>query len=141
VAARQYPKDRVVRNQVGRVLFLQREYDAAVDEIQSVLAIDPEDLMAHYTLMLAHRGRGDLERSKHHQALYERFKADEGSQELTRDYRERHPHDNNERQSIHEHGSPSRAEIEAFLARPERARYPDLHGGPPSAGVTAGGGG
>ncbi|HLE84067.1 MAG TPA: tetratricopeptide repeat protein [Thermoanaerobaculia bacterium] len=142
VATRQYPQDRVVRNQVGRVLFLQREYDAAVEELQAVLAIDPEDLMAHYTLMLAYRGRGDLERSRHHQALYERFKADEGSQELTREFREANPHDNNERQSIHEHGSPSREEIEAFLTRPERAERPAPDGGRPTAtsGVAAGGG-
>lgn len=132
VAARQYPKDRVVRNQTGRVLFLQREYREAVDELQHVLAIDPEDLMAHYTLMLAYRGLGDLERSEHHQALYERFKADEAAQELTREYREEHPHDNRERQSIHEHGSPSREEIEAFL---------EAHGDQEVAGVTAGGGG
>ncbi|HSL85149.1 MAG TPA: tetratricopeptide repeat protein, partial [Thermoanaerobaculia bacterium] len=141
VAADQYPKDRVVRNQQARVLFLQREYQAAIDEVQAVLAIDPEDLMAHYTLMLAHRGAGDLERSKHHQALYERFKADEASQELTREYREEHPHDNNERQSIHEHGSPTREAIEAFLSRPAREERPDPHGEPPvrGEGVAAGG--
>jgi hypothetical protein len=131
----------VVRNQTARVLFLQREYQAAIDQVQAVLAIDPEDLMAHYTLMLAHRGAGDLERSEHHQALYERFKADEASQELTREYREEHPHDNNERQSIHEHGSPGREAIEAFLSRPARSERPDPHGEPPvrGEGVAAGG--
>lgn len=141
VAAAQYPEDRVVRNQTARVHFLQREYQAAIDEVQAVLAIDPEDLMAHYTLMLAYRGAGDLDRSKHHQALYERFKADEAAQELTRDYREEHPHDNNERQSIHEHASPSREAIEAFLARPVRTERPDPHGEPPGRGsaVAAGG--
>ena len=146
-ASAQYPKDRVVRNQTARVLFLQREYEAAIEEIDHVLAIDPEDLMAHYTLMLAHRGAGDLEKSKHHQTLYERFKADEASQELTREYREKHPHDNNERQPIHEHGSPSREAIEAFLARPERDADPTPHGEPGVLAlgardgvVTAGGG-
>jgi tetratricopeptide (TPR) repeat protein len=130
-AAEQYPKDRVVRNQTGRILFLRRDYQAAVDELQHVLAIDPEDLMAHYTLMLAYRGLGDLERSRHHQALYERFKADEASQELTREYREEHPHDNNERQPIHEHGSPGRDAIEAFLHQ---------HGDQQVVGIAAGGG-
>lgn len=129
-AAAQYPKDRVVRNQIARVLFLQREYDAAVEEVQHVLAIDPEDLMGHYTLMLAYRGQGDLDASRHHQALYERFKADEASQELTREYREEHPHDNNERQPIHEHGSPGRDVIEAFIER---------HGTQEVAGIAAGG--
>ena len=40
-----------------------------------------------------------------HQALYERFKADEAAQFITGPYRQLHPHDNNERQSIHEHRS------------------------------------
>jgi tetratricopeptide (TPR) repeat protein len=105
VAARQYPRDRVVRNQIGVVHFRKRDYPAAVAELEKVLEIDPEDLMAHYTLMLAYRGLGELERSRHHQALYERFKADEASQILTGEYRKSHPHDNNERQPIHEHVS------------------------------------
>jgi Flp pilus assembly protein TadD len=111
VAAEQYPKDRVVRNQVGRVLFLERRHAEAIAELQHVLAIDPEDLMAHYTLMLAHRGAGDTARAERHQRLYQRFKADEASQVLTGDYRERHPHDNNERQPIHEHHSAPLADL------------------------------
>ena len=43
--------------------------------------------------------------AKKHQALYERFKADEASQFITGPYRQLHPDDNNERQSIHEHRS------------------------------------
>jgi hypothetical protein len=39
--------------------------------------------------------------------LYERFKADEAAQAITGPYRQLHPDDNNERQSIHEHGTPS----------------------------------
>jgi cytochrome c-type biogenesis protein CcmH/NrfG len=105
MAAEKYPKDRVVRNQMARVLFLQRDYQGAVDELGHVLSIDPEDLMAHYTSMLAFRGLGEINRSEYHQALYERFKADEASQILTGEYREQNPHDNNERQSIHEHTS------------------------------------
>lgn len=120
-AAADHPKDRVVLNQIGRVQFLAREYQPALATLERVLAIDPEDLMAHYTMMLAARGAGELERSERHQKLYERFKADEGSQELTREVRERFPEDNRERQPVHEHHSPSRAEIEAFLARPDRA--------------------
>ena len=114
--AEQYPKDRVVRNQIGRVLFLERNYEAALGELDRVLAIDPEDLMAHYTAMLASRGLGDLERSRRHQALYERFKADEASQILTGEYRERHPEDNNERQPVHEHTSVPLDEIAAFAS-------------------------
>ncbi len=103
VAAEQYPRDRVVANQIGRVHFLERRYADAVSELERVHAVAAEDLMAHYTLMLSHRGLGDLERSERHRQLYERFKADEASQILTGEYRQRNPHDNNERQPIHEH--------------------------------------
>jgi hypothetical protein len=99
----QYPRDRVVRNQLGRVLFLKREFKDAVAEFQKVLAIDPEDLQAHYNLMLCYQGLGDTAAAEREQKLYQRFKADEGSQSITGPYRKLHPEDNNERQSIHEH--------------------------------------
>ena len=65
--------------------------------------MDPEDLMAHYNLMLAYQGQGNEEMAMKHQALYERFKADEAAQFITGPYRQLHPHDNNERQAVHEH--------------------------------------
>jgi len=37
----QYPRDRVVRNEVGRILFLQKKYDAAIAEFNQTLSIDP----------------------------------------------------------------------------------------------------
>jgi tetratricopeptide (TPR) repeat protein len=104
-AAALYPRDRVVRNQVGRLLFLKREYRAAIAELAQVLAVDPEDLQAHYNLMLSYQGAGDREMAKKHEALYRRFKADESAQAITGPYRQLHPHDNNERQAVHEHGS------------------------------------
>ena len=52
IASAKYPRDRVVLNQLGRVLFLKRQFKEAVAEFDKVLAIDPEDLQAHYNLML-----------------------------------------------------------------------------------------
>ena len=104
-AEEQYPRDRMVLNQMGRILFLQRRFEEAVETLNRVLAIDPEDLQAHYNLMLCHRGLGNQEAAQREQKLYLRFKADESSQAITGDYRRSHPHDNNERQAIHEHGS------------------------------------
>ena len=99
----QYPHDRVALNNLGRVLFLQRKYADAVKVLQQVLAVDPEDLQAHYNLMLCYNGLGDEKMSREHQARYLRFKADEASQAITGPYRQLNPEDNNERQSIHEH--------------------------------------
>jgi tetratricopeptide (TPR) repeat protein len=101
----QYPRDRVALNDLGRVLFLQRKYGDSVKVLQSVLTIDPEDLQAHYNLMLCYNGLGDEKLAREHQALYLRFKADEASQTITGKYRQLHPEDNNERQTIHEHVS------------------------------------
>ena len=102
-AADLYPRDRVVLNQLGRVLFLQRNFPEAVALFQRVLAIDPEDLQAHYNLMLCAQGQGDTVMATRERALYMRFKADESSQAITGPFRQLHPEDNNERQQIHEH--------------------------------------
>jgi Tfp pilus assembly protein PilF len=99
----QYPRDRVALNNLGRVLFLERKYQDAIKALEQVLAIDPEDLQAHYNLMLCYSGLGDQKMAKDHQTLYLRFKADEASQAVTGPYRQLNPEDNNERQSIHEH--------------------------------------
>ncbi len=53
--------------------------------------------------MLCYTGLGDEARASEHKERYLRFKADESSQALTGAYRQSHPEDNNERQSIHEH--------------------------------------
>lgn len=103
-AQSKYPRDRVVLNQIGRILFLKREFAEAVRTLEHVLAIDSEDLQAHYNLMLCYRALGDQERAERQRKLYLRFKADESAQAVTGPFRRAHPHDNNERQAIHEHG-------------------------------------
>jgi Tfp pilus assembly protein PilF len=101
----QFPRDRVVRNELGRVLFLQKRYADAVKQFEQTLSIDPEDLQAHYNLMLCYNGLGDDAKANEHKARYLRFKADESAQAITGPYRQTHPEDNNERQAIHEHVS------------------------------------
>src|SRR5205814_8899517 len=86
-------------------LLLQRTNAGAATVLQSVLAVDPEDLQAHYSLMLCYNGLGQEKLAKENEAHYLRFKADEASQAITGPYRQLHPEDNNERQSVHEHVS------------------------------------
>src|SRR5712691_369436 len=105
VVLAQYPRDRVVRNELGRVFFLQKRYAGAVKEFEATLSIDPEDLQAHYNLMLCYNGLGDDAKASEHKTRYLRFKADESSQAITGPYRQAHAEDNNERQPIHEHSS------------------------------------
>jgi Tfp pilus assembly protein PilF len=99
----QYPKDRVVRNEAGRILFLERKYEESLAQLKEAIAIDPEDLQANYNMMLCYKGLGNREKSAEYEKLYLRFKADESSQTITGQYRRLHAEDNNERQAIHEH--------------------------------------
>jgi tetratricopeptide (TPR) repeat protein len=100
-----YPRDRVVLDQMGRVLFLKRQYKAALGVLTRVAAVDPEDLQMHYLAMLCYRGLGMQAESNREQQLFQRFKAEESSQSLTAKRRLISPEDNNERQNIHEHTS------------------------------------
>ena len=61
--AAQYPRDRVNLNQIGRILFLKRQYADAVGWFKRTTAIDPEDVTAHYNLMLCYRGLNESELS------------------------------------------------------------------------------
>ena len=109
----QYPRDRVALNDYGRILFLQRKYAEAVKALNGVLQIDPEDLQAHYNLMLCYKGLGDEKQAHDHELRYLRFKADEAAQTITGPYRRAHPEDNTERQAIHEHVSVPLAGLKA----------------------------
>ncbi|HTS12247.1 MAG TPA: tetratricopeptide repeat protein [Candidatus Limnocylindrales bacterium] len=115
IATEEYPEDRVVSDDIGRVLFLQHKYAEAKKAFEHTLTIDPEDLEANYNLMLCYTGLGDAAKASEFETRYMRFKADEASQTLTGPYRQAHPDDNNERQNIHEHDSAPLAE---FVAKP-----------------------
>ena len=123
-AAQKYPKDRVVLDQIGRILFLKRRYPDAILAFRKVLAVDPEDLQAHYNLMLCWRGLGDAAMAEHEQRLYERFKVDESAQFITGPYRLLHPEDNNERQQVHEHVSVALGGDETAGAYRQRSKGP-----------------
>jgi Tfp pilus assembly protein PilF len=101
----EYPRDRVVLNQIARILFLKREYARAIAALKAVNSVDPEDVQMHYTWMLCSRGLGDAAGAQREERLFRRFKAEESSETLTARRRTTSPEDNNERQPIHDHES------------------------------------
>jgi tetratricopeptide (TPR) repeat protein len=103
ITADKYPRDRVVLNQIARILFLDRKYAEALTYLERVSLVDPEDLQMHYTAMLCYRGLGNGELAAREEQLFLRFKAEEASQAITGTRRMISPEDNNERQQIHEH--------------------------------------
>ncbi len=103
--ADKYPRDRVVLNQMARVLFLKRQYKEALEVLDRVCLVDPEDVQMHYTAMLCWRALGNQEKAAREAKLFRRFKAEESAQAITARQRMHSPEDNNERQPIHEHES------------------------------------
>lgn len=101
-AAATHPVDRVVSNAMGRILFLERNYRAAVKQFQHTLSIDPEDLAAHYNMMLCYRGLQENAESDHEMKLYLRFKANEIARAITGPFKRTHPNENKLAQPIHE---------------------------------------
>ncbi len=120
-AANMYPRDRVVLNQIARILFLKRQYSEAIHVLEQVCDVDPEDLQMHYTMMLCYRGLGDQEKAAREQKLFLRFKAEESAQSITATRRLISPEDNNERQQIHDHESVDLRGASLRLANPTSA--------------------
>jgi len=121
-----YPKDRVVLNDIGRVLFLQRKFDESLVALKKVIAIDPEDLMAHYNMMLCCKGLGRTVDADAEKRLYERFKADEDANMLLGPYLRDNPQQNRMRQLIHEQISVPREVIDREVALREKNGEPNV---------------
>ena len=102
-AISQFPRDTRVRNELGRMHFLKREYEAALVQFQKTVEVDPEDLDAHYNMMRCYRALKNLSMAEQSQKLYLRFKADESVDAITGIARRADADANRERQPIHEH--------------------------------------
>ncbi len=102
-ATSQFPRDTRVRNVLGRMHFLKRDYETALTHFQKTLAVDPEDLDAHYNMMRCYRALKNTAMAAKSQKLYLRFKADESVDQITGIPRRADPHVNREQQPIHEH--------------------------------------
>jgi hypothetical protein len=76
-----------------------------VKSFENCLQVDPEDVQAHYNLMLCFRGLGQSDKARREEALFQRFKADESAQTITAKPRLLSAEANNERQPIHDHES------------------------------------
>ena len=113
-----FPKDRVVLNQKARVLYLAGKYAEALPPIDAVLAIDGEDLAAHYNAMLCLKALGRSEEAAAEEKWYRFFKDDESARALLADYRIAHPLENRESLPVHVHddAQPAKAEPPAWLA-------------------------
>jgi hypothetical protein len=98
-----FPLDRVALNTLGSIEWLAGRYSQAIEVYGKTLAIDSEDLTAHYNLMRVYRALGDRQRAAFHEAEYRKYKEDETARSLAADYRRDNPWDNRESLPIHVH--------------------------------------
>ncbi len=98
-----FPKDRVAWNALGLVAWLGGRFPGAIAAYEKVLAIDPEDLNAHYNLMRVYRAAGDRPNAELHDAAYRKLKADEAIRAVPGRFRLEDPWANRESLPIHVH--------------------------------------
>ena len=102
--AEKFPYDRVVRVDLGHVYYLMGQYERAIPHLLLVLeSIDPEELGAHYNLMLCYRALGQEDKADILESRYLRYKEDEDIRQISGPYKRAHPDDNREAQPIHHH--------------------------------------
>lgn len=99
-----FPLDRVAWNNLGLVYWLDAKYPDAVAAYEKTLAIDPEDLNAHYNLMRVYRATGDRQKADIHDAAYRKLKDDESIRAVPSEFRLENPYANRESLGIHVHG-------------------------------------
>ena len=98
-----FEEDRAAWRNLGRTLYLNRQYEAALDAFDEVLAIDPEDRISFYHKMLCQRALGRVDDAERLATAYEYYSIDEAAQALTQRYRLENPGVNLMTQRIRTH--------------------------------------
>ncbi len=112
-----FPLDRVAWNNLGLVYWLGGTFPEAIAAYEKTLAIDPEDVNAHYNLMRVYRAMGDRKNADLHDAAYRKHKDDESIRAVAGDFRMEHPFANRESLPIHVHAEadPPPATVPAWV--------------------------
>ncbi len=98
-----YPRDRVSLQQLGELCKIKRDYPGALECFDKVLLIDPEDLSAHYNLMLIYRKLGRTDDARREAKIFADLKDDPGALSLANQFLRRHPEMSNESVYWHIH--------------------------------------
>jgi Flp pilus assembly protein TadD len=98
-----FPGDRTIHQELGQIHYRLERYDEALADFLRVLAIDPEDRVAHYHRMLIYRAKGDEKAADEAQKAFDKYTIDESAQEWTNEFRRKRPDVNLESQLLHVH--------------------------------------
>ena len=98
-----YPRDRITLQQLGELCKIKHDYHGARECYEKILAIDPEDLGAHYNLMLVFRKLGMKEEAKREGKVFADLKDDPSALPLANMFLRKHPEMSNESVFWHIH--------------------------------------
>jgi tetratricopeptide (TPR) repeat protein len=98
-----FPRDRMSLQQLGELCKIKHDYQAARECYEKILAIDPEDLGAHYNLMLLFRKLGLKEEAKREGKIFAELKDDPSALPLANMFLRKHPEMSNESVFWHIH--------------------------------------
>ncbi|HEY6231174.1 MAG TPA: tetratricopeptide repeat protein [Pyrinomonadaceae bacterium] len=98
-----FPRDRLSLQQLGELCKIKHDYQVARECYEKILAIDPEDLGAHYNLMLLFRKLGMKEEAKREGKIFAELKDDPGALPLANMFLRKHPEMSNESVFWHIH--------------------------------------
>ena len=98
-----FPRDRISLQQLGELCKIKRDYQGVLECFGKILAIDPEDLGAHYNLMLVYRKLGRTEDAKREAKIFADLKDDPGALSLANQFLRKHPEMSNESVYWHVH--------------------------------------
>jgi len=98
-----FPRDRISLQQLGELCKIKRDYDGALECFGKILQIDPEDLGAHYNLMLVYRKLGRTDDARREAKIFADLKDDPGALSLANQFLHKHPEMSNESVYWHIH--------------------------------------
>jgi tetratricopeptide (TPR) repeat protein len=98
-----FPRDRISLQQLGELCKIKRDYQGALECYNKILEIDPEDLGAHYNLMLVYRKVGRNDDAKREARIFADLKDDPGALALANQFLRKHPEMSNESVYWHVH--------------------------------------
>lgn len=98
-----FPRDRLSLQQLGELCKIKRDYPGARESYEKILQIDPEDLGAHYNLMLIFRKLGMREEAKRESRIFAELKDDPSATPLANAFLRKHPEMSNESVYWHVH--------------------------------------
>ncbi|MEP6706365.1 MAG: tetratricopeptide repeat protein [Pyrinomonadaceae bacterium] len=98
-----FPRDRMSLQQLGELCKIKHDYQAARECYEKILGIDPEDLGAHYNLMLIFRKLGMKDEAKREGKIFADLKDDPAALPLANMFLRKHPEMSNESVFWHIH--------------------------------------